>query len=128
MSTTTSTTPNCNIKKNGEEYFSQIYSTESAKKAGFGMLILLLCCSVLSLCSSMSSTFGFSYKYYKDANKKITAGVIILIIIGICSLSSVFSDFVQMYKSKQDSEIIISEDQADGIRPCFSVRENKIIN
>lgn len=124
----TPSTPDCNIKKNGEEYFSQIYSNESAKKAGYGVVILSLCSSVICLCMSMSSVTGFGYKYYKDAGNKITAGVVILIIIGLCSLSSVFTDFVQMFKSKQDANIPISEDQPDAIRPCFSKTQNKIID
>ena len=125
---TTPTTPNCNIKKDGQEYYSQIYNNEVAKKSGYGMIILSLCCSLICSCLCMSSIFGFSYKYYKDADNKLTAGVIILIIIGICSLSSIFSNFIQMYKSKQDGEKIISENQEDGIKPCFSVKENKVIN
>jgi hypothetical protein len=76
----------------------------------------------------MSTTAGFGYKYYKDANNKITAGVAIIIIIGICSLSSVFSNIYNMYKSKQKANIPVSEDQNDGIRPCFSVSQNKNIN
>jgi hypothetical protein len=134
MSTVTPVTPvtpvtqNCNIKKNGEEYFSQIYSNEKGKRAGYGFIILSLCSSVICLCLSMSATAGFGYKYYKDANNKITAGVAIIIIIGICSLSSVFSDFIQMFRIKQDAAIPVSEDQNDGIRPCFSVSQNKMIN
>jgi hypothetical protein len=125
---TATTDPRCNIKKNGQEYYSQIYNNESAKKAGYGMIILSLCCCLICLCLSMSSTFGLSYKYYKDADSKLTAGVIILIIIGICSLSSVFSNFGQMFRSKGDSEKILSEDQDDGIRPCYSEKEKKVIN
>jgi hypothetical protein len=123
-----STTPTCNIKKDGQEYFSQIYSNEAAKRAGYGMLILSLCCCVICLCLSMSSTFGFSYKYYKDAGSKLNTGVIILIIIGICSLSSVFSNFFQMFKSQEEGNKPIPEDQTDGIRPCYSTSQNKVIN
>ncbi len=131
MSTVTPATPvtkNCNIKKNGEEYFSQIYSNEKGKKAGYGFIILSLCSSIICLCLSMSATAGFGYKYYKDANNKITAGVAIIIIIGICSLSSVFSNIYNMYKSKKEADIPVSEDQNDGIRPCFSTSQNKKIN
>jgi hypothetical protein len=124
----TPTTPNCNIKKNGEEYFSQIYSNEKGKRAGYGFIILSLCSSVICLCLSMSATAGFGYKYYKDANNKITAGVAIIIIIGICSLSSVFSNIFNMFTSKQEADIPVSEDQNDGIRPCFSTSQNKLIN
>jgi hypothetical protein len=128
MSTVTQVTKNCNIKKNGEEYFSQIYSNEKGKRIGYGFIILSLCSSIICLCLSMSTTAGFGYKYYKDANNKITAGVAIIIIIGICSLSSVFSNIYNMYKSKQKANIPVSEDQNDGIRPCFSVSQNKNIN
>ena len=112
--------PKCNINTNGQEYYVSANTVGRAIGGIFSIPFFMSSIGTTSLLAIIFGSIALGIRY-GGKDKKITGGVIALVIFFFLCLSSMTGSIISMRKNIKE----IQESRGD--RPCYSNTENKVI-
>ena len=113
-----SQTNNCNFVLNGEEYYSK-----SINSVGSAVSLPFIISSIFVSFIFIICAIYFTYSTYKIANK-FTTPTILLLILGLCCLSSFVNAIINYFNAKNELK---DTSNSNLERPCFSVQKQMLI-
>jgi hypothetical protein len=113
--------PLCNQNTNGQEYHFNIETAAKVTGASFSIPISMSLIGSTSLMAIIFGSIALGIRY-GGKDKKITGGVIALIIFFFLCLISMTASIITMKKNIKDIQ------ETKGDRPCYSTTQNKVID
>jgi len=112
---------NCNFTLNGQEYYST-----SVNKVDDALSLPFIASSIFVSFIFVICAIYFTYSTYKITNQ-FTTPTVILLILGLCCLSSFVSFIINYYKTKNDLEHPDTSNTSNLSRPCYSTQKQIMI-